>query len=282
MIKADYHFHSAFSTDGISELEDMVLSGISRGLKYMCITEHMDYDSAMSTDERVRKEYPDDATPFVCDTKAVYTEFCMLKEKYKDKIRLNFGMELGLHPRLFAHYKEYIEEYPFDFLIGSSHEVYADDPYYPEYLKGRNAVEAYREYFKYELLCAKELKGCFDVYGHIDYALRYNRPVDFVFDYGEYADILNPLLETIVSNGSGIELNTGGFSYFKDNPNPHRDIIKKYRSMGGEIITIGSDAHKTQDVGRYFEQAKAILEECGFRYYTVFEGRKPKYLAFDC
>lgn len=281
MIKADYHFHSAFSTDGVSDLEEMVLSGIEKGLKYMCITEHMDYDSAMSKDERVMAEYPDAEKPFVCDTKAVYGRFCSLRNKYRDKISLKFGMELGLHPRLAEYYRGYVKEYPFDFLIGSSHEVYDRDPYYPEYLKDRNAVEAYRDYFKYELLCARELKGCFDVYGHIDYALRYNRPADYVFDYGEYADIINPLLETIISNGSGIELNTGGFSYFQDNPNPHRDIIKKYKKLGGEIITIGSDAHRIQDVARSFRLAEAVLSECGFKFYTVFENRKPRQILID-
>ena len=48
--------------------------------------------------------------------------------------------------------------------------------------------------------------------------------------------------------GKGIELNTGGFKYGLGHPNPCEDIIKRYKELGGEIITLGSDAHKCESL----------------------------------
>ena len=96
----------------------------------------------------------------------------------------------------------------------------------------------------------------------------------------DYYDVFKELLQVIIDKGKGIEVNTGslykGFAY----PHPHQTVLKMYRELGGEIITIGSDAHVPQYVGYGFEQAEALLKQCGFRYYTLFEKGKPQQIAF--
>ena len=85
-------------------------------------------------------------------------------------------------------------------------------------------------------------------------------------------------LKKLISMGKGIELNTGGYHYGLGEPNPCVGIIRRYRELGGEIITIGADAHTPDKAAYAFDRAEAVLDRCGFRYYTVFKEHKPEFL----
>ena len=78
------------------------------------------------------------------------------------------------------------------------------------------------------------------VYGHLDYAVRYCPDKNYQFIYQDYADLIEEILKTIIEDGKGIEVNTGGYKYGLGYPNPHPDILKRYLELGGEILTIGS------------------------------------------
>ena len=86
----------------------------------------------------------------------------------------------------------------------------------------------------------------------------------------------NELLGNTEVTGKGIEINTGGIRY-GTNINPEPVLIKRYRQLGGELITIGSDAHKLSDIGSHMDIVRDILNNCGFRYYTIFIQRKPHF-----
>ena len=133
------------------------------------------------------------------------------------------------------------------------------------------------EYFE-SILENMEAFTDFDVYGHIDYIVRYNPNRKDNYSFSAYQDILDEILKKIIFLGKGIELNTGGFKYGLGHPNPHEDILKRYRELGGEIITTGSDAHVTDYLGYEFAKAYEILKKVGFSYYTIFKGRKPEFL----
>ena len=121
----------------------------------------------------------------------------------------------------------------------------------------------------------------FDVLGHIDYVVRYGKETAEHYSYRKYADEIDAILKKVLDMGKGIELNTGGYKYGLGFCNPHPDIIRRYRELGGEIITVGADAHCPEHIAYDFAKAKAVLEECGFRYYTVFEERKPVFRKID-
>ena len=78
--------------------------------------------------------------------------------------------------------------------------------------------------------------------------------------------------------GKGIELNTAGLKYGLGFAHPHPDILKRYRQLGGEIITVGADAHKPEHIAYDFGKAADILRSCGFEYYTEFKQRRPIFL----
>lgn len=58
-----------------------------------------------------------------------------------------------------------------------------------------------------------------------------------------------------------------------------KDILKMYKELGGEITTIGSDAHLPEHIGYKFEDIPKILKSIGFNYYTVFENQNPKFYS---
>ena len=117
-----------------------------------------------------------------------------------------------------------------------------------------------------------------DVYGHIDYVVRYGPNKDKYYSYEDYSDVIDTALSMCIEHGVGIELNTGGLAYGLKHPNPREDVIKRYRELGGEIITVGADAHKPERIAYEFSKAGEILKQCGFKYYTVFKDRKPEFI----
>ena len=263
----DCHMHSSFSVDSSTPMEDMVLKSIQQGLTGICFTEHLDPD------------YPDtpEKIDFSLDIPAYHKQLQTLREKYKDKLDIRFGIEIGLQPHLKDYFRQLLKEYPFDFVIGSSHIVHGADPYYPSFFKGRKESECYMEYFE-SILENLAVFSEMDVYGHIDYVVRYGPNQNLEYSYGRYQDILDEILRTIISKGCGIQLNTGGFHYGLGEPNPCRAVLKRYHQLGGEIITVGADAHTPDKIAYDFDKAFAILKDCGFRYYTSFKDRKPEFI----
>lgn len=263
-ITADCHLHSSHSGDSNTPMEEMVLRGIELGLDTMCFTEHHDIDLPVSPEE------PENI--FCLNTDAYLYDLATLKEKYEEKIRLLFGVELGLQPQILRPVSVYAKSYEFDFIIGSSHVCHGRDPYYPDFYEGRSEEAAYREYFESVLENVKKY-SCYDVYGHLDYVVRYGPNRDRDYSYEKYGDILDEILRTLIAKEKGLEVNTGGLDKGLKDLHPCTDILKRYRELGGEIITVGSDAHAPGNVAEHFDRAAKVLQECGFRYYTVFEKR---------
>ncbi len=112
----------------------------------------------------------------------------------------------------------------------------------------------------------------------MDYVVRYGPNKDGEYSYGKYKEILDTILEWLACHGKGIEINTGGLGYGLKEPNPCTDIIRRYRELGGETVTIGSDAHVPERIAQSFSRAEEILKNCGFQYYAVFSGRVPQYI----
>ena len=198
------------------------------------------------------------------------------KEKYADKIRILFGVELGLQPTVVRRNAIYAKSYDFDFIIGSSHLCNGKDPYYPAFFQGRSEQEAYLEYFESILENIKKFSN-FDVYGHLDYVVRYGPDMDRNYSYEQYRDIFDKILTLLIEKGKGIEINTGGLKKGMGDLHPCMGILKRYKELGGEIITIGSDSHDTAHIADNFQRAQAALQECGFRYYTIFEKRTAEF-----
>lgn len=258
---SDLHIHTEFSGDCRIPAVRQVEQAIALGMKEICITDHHDYDVISDTD-------------FTLDLEAYIPFMKKLQTQYENRIRINIGIELGLQLHIKDYLDRLIRKYPFDFIIGSSHFVDGLDPYFSDYFEGRTEREGYERYFEAALARVKGM-DCFDSIGHLDYVVRYGPNKNREYDYQAYREYIDPILKTLIEKGIGLECNTGGFKYQLGHPNPCEEILIRYGELGGEILTIGSDAHMPEHIGYGFNRLRNILLVCGFQYYTVYHNRKP-------
>ena len=264
MILSDIHMHSSFSTDSDAPMASMIEGAISKGLKTICFTEHLDYDFPLENGQVI----------FLVDMESYYQKIMELKTRYRSRIEVLFGIEFGLMPYLAERYEETARSYPFDFIIGSSHLINGQDPYDPEFWKTDTEEKLYSSYFQTIIDNIASYKN-FDTYGHIDYIVRYGPNKNQHYSYERYREILDKVLQSIIDNGLCLEVNTAGYKYGLGQPNPQADILMRYRELGGERITIGADGHKPEHIAYDFDRIENLLKACGFRYHTIFRERKP-------
>jgi histidinol-phosphatase (PHP family) len=248
----------------------MILKSIELGLTKICFTEHMEIDYPVS--EAAPQDF------FLLNTDSYLYDLIKLREKYAGQIAVNFGVEIGLQPHLAKELAKYVKAYDFDFVIASSHLANGKDLYLPGFYEERSDYAAYREYFESILDNVKKFTN-FDVYGHFEYAIRYGKTKDRNFDYTEFQDVIGDILTVLVNNGKGLEVNTASLNRRLKEFHPFKAVLKHYRELGGEIVTIGSDAHETAHIARGFDMVADYLKDCGFKYYAVFEKRMASYIA---
>lgn len=271
MILSDTHTHTHFSTDSDASSYEMLRTAEAQGLGYLCITDHMDPD------------FPGDSSLFVFDPKLYFLELSALKkEAAKGPTHLLTGIELGLRPGredLRIDMKRMLTDYPFDYVIGSTHIVDEMDPY--ERIYWDKEEKPLLRYFEtvYENTLEHDF---FDSLGHLDYIIRY-MPSDLftLRDYKtiDYRDLLEGTLSLLAKRGQALEVNSAGLRKGLRFPHPKQELLIRFRELGGELVTLGSDAHTASDVGADIKESAEILRSCGFRYYTVFENRKPVMLS---
>lgn len=272
MIQADMHMHTWFSTDSEACPRDMADEAVRKGLKTICFTDHFDKDDLEWGEEGI------------FDMDAYFVEMQKLQEEYAGKLNIRIGIELGLRTYLKDYYEELTKKYPFDFVIGSVHNVpykkdaegniLYTDPAAEKLFTDRTDKEAYRLMMETTLENVRT-SDCFQTLGHLDYVVRYGKSREKEYSYTDYADIIDEILKLLIEKEKGLEVNSAGLKYGLPFAHPHPDVLKRYRELGGEIITIGADAHKPEHIAYDFAKAEEILKSCGFKYYTEFFEQKP-------
>lgn len=262
---ADTHMHTSFSQDSTAQMDAMIEQSIAKGLPAVCVTDHIDWD------------FPEEGIVFDYDVDDYHKKINQMREQYGSRIEILMGVELGLQPQLGIRYEQLLAGYPFDYAIGSVHLVNNRDPYYPEAFEDMTDQQAYQAYFENTLENVKAFHG-FDSLGHLDYIVRYGRNKGEGYSYIAYAEIIDEILKELIRGEIALEVNTAGLRKKLGFPNPHHDIIRRYRQLGGEMVTIGADAHKPAHIGYDFKCAEEILKQCGFDSYTIFRQRKPAFV----
>ncbi len=257
----DYHIHSEHSIDSIASMESMVLSAIDKNLKSICFTDHVDFDSTnLKIDIGFREaDY--------------FRNIKQVKYKYAGKIEVLAGVEIGMQPHLVNRYNNLISNNPFDFVILSIHSVNRTDLEDNGFLSNLKPIEILEKYYNDMLLCIENYNN-FDVLGKFDYIDKYFLDSSKVPRYDEYFEIISEILKLLILNGKGIELNTGGILSGHKYFHPKIQILNLYKDLGGEIVTIGSNAHKAENVGYGYRAAEKMLKDLGFKYIHLFKDRK--------
>ena len=263
-MRADVHMHCGFSNDSETRPEDMVESAIAKGLSVICFTDHYDKDNLDWGDEAI------------FDVESYFQKMIALQEEYRDRIDIRIGAEIGMQPYLAEYYQNFMAQHPFDFVIGSVHSVLEHDVAL-DFFQKHSDPEGYKIYFEEMLQDVQKIKS-YDVLGHLDYIVRYSNQGSKGFDLNDYMDIIEEILKQVIVHGKGIEMNMSGLKYGLGAPHPQPEIIKRYRELGGEIITVGADGHIPEHIAYDYHLADDILKSCGFKYYTEFKGRKPLFV----
>lgn len=262
----DYHIHSTFSTDGYMTMDEACLQAIEVGLKEIAITDHMDIDE------------PDNPDAFqIKDLNEYIRELEKVKTKYQDRIKIKTGVEIGLQNWTLDQASSIASDYPFDFIIASVHLVDGIDPYFKKYYDNRDKIKSYTDYYKTVLELLEDYDD-FNVIGHLDYLRRYSPYEYHPEDHLIGRELIEAIFTMLIDKGKGIEINTAGYKHYSKQPHPHPDILKWFRELGGEIVTIGSDAHVTKYVGYETKRALEWLKYAGFDYVASFTKMQPEFI----
>lgn len=260
----DSHIHSDFSGDAHIAPIEMISAAKQLPLSGITFTDHLDWD------------YQEEPGLFDLDTNSYYSQINTLAvAENTNDFSVLFGIELGIQPHLTTAYRQLLNQYPFDFVIGSTHVIHGEDPYYPKYFSTRDETSAFTEYYEMILENIQSFDNI-DSLGHLDYCFRYGpyaRPN--IDTYSPYQEIVDAILSTIIQKDIALEVNTGAFRCGLSEPNPSRTIIKRYKELGGKLLTIGSDAHRTEHIGLHFAELPCLLRDCGFKEYHVYKNRVP-------
>lgn len=258
---ADFHMHSLYSMDCGCPLEDTVNAAIQKGLFCICFTDHTDY-------------FSDPTSEYEADYAACLKEITRLRALYGDKIDIRLGAEFGGQPHTLSRFEKLFASHPFDFVILSSHQADDLDYWDHSYQRGKTQLQYNRGYYDSILRIARGFSH-YCVLGHLDSIKRYDPAGELDDDYCE--DIIREILQTVISTGHGIEVNTSSFKYGLRDFTPSRRILNWYYEMGGRIITLGSDCHTSKYVGDHFDATANMLRSIGFKEFCTFKNMQPEF-----
>ena len=261
MFLSDYHIHSSFSYDSRQTVAQIAQAAMEKGMEEIAITDHVEL-----------------AAPKLRGGKAELREAVKEIEQvgacFQGKLIIRKGMELGnanLEPEEAT---DWCGKFSGDFIIGSVHNLEpGQDVAYYDYSKV-NARMLFHDYLDAVANIAGTLD--YDVLGHITYPLKaICEQTGEVLDMRRYRGQFRRIFEAVAGRGKGIEVNTSGLRYRLGRLLPDRELLELYRSCGGVHITVGSDAHRPEDVGEGIAQAAECLRALGWREITVYQGRQP-------
>lgn len=260
----DYHTHTNFSTDGHSSMEEMISAASKKGIAEIAITDHYDPD------------YPESGWGEEFSQIDYTKKLGEYKEKYKNIIQVIKGIEVGIqHGETLKKCVDTVNSYDYDFIIGSFHCAEGYELAVGGFFDDRSVEEATEAFYRYNYQCLSVYKD-YDVLGHINVVDRYG---SYIPEYENLWDIIDEILKMVIYDGKGIEINTSSFRYgMGEYTTPSQGILNRYKDLGGEIITVGSDAHRVKDLGYGIEWAYEKMRSVGFKYVTTYNQRKPSFI----
>ncbi len=264
----DSHSHSDNSPDGHHSVTYLCEQAVDKGLMGLCITDHCDIDIYKRDNFELRM---------------INSNFEVRKAQlfFGDRLMLTAGIELGqplFDPALAERALGLLN---YDFVLGSVHVTRGWPDYYEVSYKGRPLEEvnaAMDAYFGEVLETAK--KADFDSLAHLTYPIRYISGRDGIeVDLRRWDDLIDEILRTLIARGKGLELNVAGLHNGWGQLCPPKEIFARYRELGGEIVTLGSDSHLAQDLGVGIAEGMEVLQSCGFQYFAFYKKRQARMLG---
>lgn len=275
----DNHNHSQFSFDGgRTTVEKSARAACRNGLTGICFTDHCDFFVPPM------KAMHEDLVSEVFDVEAQQKEIDRVNQVFNNEglktedgkpFRIFKGIEIGVQKRCREQIRGHLEKYSFDQIIASVHYLDDTDPFWGGYYEGKDWKQAYGHYLEtlYEEMVW--LGKDFDIMGHYDYVARYAPYPQTSILYKDFSDIFDVMLKYLAEEGKALEINTKTYKDYKGRtPELDINILKRFRELGGEAISLGSDSHDPARPGDNFLYFANAVRGAGFRYLAHYEGRK--------
>lgn len=283
----DLHTHTGYSYDAEKRgVSDHVQAAIQKGVDVLGFTEHVDffYQESLSEADFAPgtvdfQMYWNELAPFRCgrviqaDIAAQQKDIDTCRENSQGNIILRKGVEIGQPHAAPDLADQLMEMYCFDYIIGSIHHLADDMDLYFIHYETKHTDEFMRDYF--DEINKMLQYGKFHILGHLDYPLRvmklpHNRP-----SLRGYMDYVDEILKKLIAQGIALESNAKSLFGWQKQVGPEDFVLQRYRELGGELITVGSDSHAPETIARGIPEAIERLKQAGFRYITDFEEGKP-------
>lgn len=252
MIIADSHVHSTCSFDGSGSVRECCARAAALGLREICFLEHLDL-------------YPPDPWYRHLNDEAYAAAIAEARAELGDRLAIKMGVEVTYLPALEKEIADYVAEKNYDCVAGGVHLIFqgeggvSDEMEALETFAKHDPAEVFDDYFFHVEAAVRS--GLFDVLCHLDLVQRYGSKYIRRFDFGRHYGVLRRILEGVVKRQMALEINSSGLRQGPQAPYPSRELLQLYRELGGELVTVGSDAHCPEHVGGQFEQVGEIIRE---------------------
>ncbi len=260
--KLDLHVHTDNSPDGNHSAMFICEQAEFMGMRALAFTDHCEVDTYKTEhyDKRVRQAY--------FEASKAQSAFC-------GKVLVLRGIELGQPHYDKATAEEILKKRAYDEVIASVHNLRdREDFYFMESFDEASVRALLTEYFD-EILRMLEW-GDFDILAHLTYPFRYFYAKSGIcVDINDYKKQVDEILKLTAEKGKALEINTAGLRQPIGKLSPEFETVRRFRELGGEFVTYGSDAHFAEDVGKGLEEAYDVMRAAGFRELTLFQQRTP-------
>lgn len=267
MIISDFHTHTIYSTDCNAPFYDSINKAMESGIEILAITDHHD------------PGYPNVEFPFRLDFEEYLPALDRAREIWGNHIAA--GIEIGIMEGELEEADCVAGAYDYDVVIGSFHCFKDMDigtyKFTDENLQQDGYAENRRDFinrfYEYVFTCLKEYDN-YDILGHMNFIDRY---MGGFLDYSQCDDAIDEILKLLIYRGKSLEINTSKFRYKLDMWFPRESILKRYKELGGEMITFGSDAHSPAYYRNHFDESIEFAKALGFKYQCIYKNRVPQF-----
>jgi histidinol-phosphatase (PHP family) len=269
----DLHVHSTYSVDGVSSIGELARLAADLGLHEVGFCEHADFDP---------RDIGHNHLDLVSYDQAIATARSTVP-----RLRLRQGVEITYQSSREQEIQTWLAGHTWDYVVAAVHLVDYEDGWaivsepgaMAAYFQTHEQRQAYTPYFEELYRAAKS--GLGDLLGHLDLIKRYGVRHYGAFEPTCFEDEIRAVLSTAIDEGTGLEINTSGLRQAPGEPYPGLRILRWYRELGGEILTVGSDAHGIKDLGSGVREAVALAQQAGFRAMATFEQRRIQWIDLD-
>lgn len=270
-MKIDCHNHTTFSPDATQTVDEIAAEAKRLGIGYLALTEHLDL--GFPNDKRPEGEPSFDYLV----TEKYFDEIETAKKKYG--IEIAAGIEAGYTDDSVGETAKELARLPFEYVINSVHICHGLDCYWNGYFDGLTKKEAYTEYIA-AVRKSLDAPYRYDAVGHFGYIARPAPYEHKIMTFREFAAEIDDVLSVIIKKDKILEVNTstglsGGLCI------PDLSILERYYALGGRLINIGSDSHRTGRVGHNYDAVGDAVKSIGFREWAVVRNGKIETEAID-